>query len=298
MNVKAANISGLERHNSLVRFLRIFTVPLLNSLPARFIQLLMRKSSHDAATVVAKGGSTHALEAMYTRYHRSLFARGFLQGIADAFWHHLVSQPSSLRNRVRIVQSLLEEEILFLIADRKKNNDSSALEILSIAGGSSRAVTHALKKLRDNQSNPFTIRVTTLDKDRSAIEAGKRLAESFNLSEDFQWIHGNARDVKTLVATCSFDIVEIVGLLDYFDAERAVRLLAHIRGVMKTGSVLLVANVLPNKEQPFVHKTGWPSMYYRTPAELQSILNRAGFKKENDMIIEPLRVHAIAVAKL
>lgn len=284
--IKTAEIPELEKHNFLIKLARIFTVPLLNALPASLIQKMMRKSSHDAATVVAKGGSTHALEAMYTRYHRGLFSRGFLQGVADLFWHHFVSQPKALRNRLHIVQSLLEQEI---------RAEAKPIFILSIAGGSARSLISTLVKLR-SEDFQHKVRVVVLDKDETALEVGKRISVSAGIGDCFQWIHGNANETASLLPDMQFDIVEIVGLLDYFDTERVLRLLGTILPIMRTNGVLLVANVVPNSEIPFVHKTGWPSMHYRTADNFAQMIEGGGFTV-HDTITEPLGVHAVILAR-
>ncbi len=279
---KIADMPELETHNLLEKLVRVFTVPVLNALPARLIQLFMQKSSHDAATVVAKGGSTHALEAMYTRYHRGIFSRGFLQGVADMFWHHFVSQPKALRNRLHIVQSLLEKEI---------RNHNAPTSILSIAGGSARALISTLTKLRAEHF-PHAIRAVIVDKDETALEVGKRVSVSAGVADCFEWVRGNANDTASLLPNRQFDMVEIVGLLDYFDAVRTARLLEILRPIMKTGSALLVANVVPNEEQPFVHKTGWPQMHYRTADNFAHLIGQSEFAVR-DTITEPLGVHAV-----
>lgn len=281
------DIPKLEKHNFLIKLVRVFTVPLLNAFAAPLIQKMMRKSSHDAATVVVKGGSTHALEAMYTRYHRSLFSRGFLQGCADLFWHHLVSQPKALRNRLRIVQSLLEKEI------RVRNVPVS---ILSIAGGAARSLISTLATVR-SEHFPHATQVVVLDKDETALEVGERIAASAGVGDCFEWIHGNAKETASLLPNRQFDIVEIVGLLDYFDTERVLRLLDNIKAVMNTGGTLLVANVSPNEEQPFVYKTGWPPMHYRTADNFAHLIKSAGFAVR-DTITEPLGVHTVVRASV
>lgn len=287
MKISASDIPKLERHNFLIQVARLFIMPLLNALPAPLTQKMMRKSSHDAATVVAKGGSTHALEAMYTRYHRSLFSRGFLQGIADLFWHHLISQPKSLRNRLIIVQSLLEKDI------RARN---APVSVLSIAGGSARSLIGTLATVRSGHF-PHAVHVVVLDKDETALEVGEHIAASAGVGDCFEWIHGNANETASLLPNRKFDIVEIVGLLDYFDAERTLRLLGNVRRSMKTDGTLLVANVSPNEEQPFVYKTGWPSMFYRTPADFAHLVESAGFVVR-DTIPEPLGVHTVVRASV
>lgn len=277
----------LETHGLFVKLARCITVPILNSLPASLIQKMMRASSHDAATVVAKGGSTHALEAMYTRYHRGLFSRGFLQGIADVFWHHFVSQPKALRNRLRIVQSLLVQEL---------RTRADSVSVLSIAGGSARSIIYTLAKLRAEHF-PHSVRAVILDKDETALEVGKCIADSADVGDCVEWIQGNANETASLLPNRQFDIVEIVGLLDYFDAERTIRLLKTIQPIIKAGGTLLVANVVPNREQPFVHKTGWPHMHYRTANNFAHLVEKAGFAVR-DTITEPLGVHAVVRASV
>jgi len=278
---------NFEIHGVLTKATRIFTVPLLNALPASFIQRVMRASSHDAATVVAKGGSTHALEAMYTRYHRGIFSRGFLQGLADMFWHHFVSQPKALRNRLRIVQQLLEKEI------RSRN---TPVFVLSIAGGSARSLIQTSAKLQ-HEHFPQQVRVTVIDKDASALDVGKRVAASAGVSGLFQWIQGDAGKIGVLFPDIQFDIVEIVGLLDYFDDERVLHLLCNVRVKLSENSALIVANVMPNREMLFVQKTGWPPMFYRTPDDFARLVEKASFNVRAT-IQEPLRVHTVIRASV
>ncbi len=297
MDKLQTKFKGLESHNLFIKFLRLFTLPLLNHLPASFIQFTMKKSSHDASVVVAKGGSTHALEAMYTRYHRSFFSRGFSQGIADFFWHQMISQPKALRNRLTVVRGLLTEELRRIIDVKGKGKDTEPISILSIAGGSSRSLIDSIVNLRNEGLDPKVI-VTTLDKDESALAVGAKIASAAQVGECFRWVHGEASDLVSLFARQTFDIVEIVGLLDYLSVDRMKNLLERSKRVMNPSGLLIIANVAPNSEIPFVNKTGWPAMYYRTPEELASILRKSGFSlSDNDIIVEPLGVHSIAVAR-
>ena len=194
----------LETHSLPVKIIRIMTVPTLNFLPKGVIQLFMKKSSKDAGTVVAKGGTTHALEAMYGRSQRKLFSRGISQGIADILWHHLISQAKSLRNRLKIVQGILEEKIILLF----KIYNRQEVSILSIAGGSSRSIMYTIKNLKA-QGMSDHIHVVTIDKDETALDVGKRVASELNLENNFEWIHGTASQVATFFPYRKFDIVRL-----------------------------------------------------------------------------------------
>lgn len=67
--------------------------------------------------------------------------------------------------------------------------------------------------------------------------------------------------------------------------------------VLKENGILIVGNIHPNPEMVFVEKTGWPKMYYRTPDDLSKIIKKAGFAKDPLIIIDPLKVHMIAIAR-
>lgn len=282
----------LERHNIFVKVIRIITVPLLNLLPSRFIKLFMNKSSKDASTVVAKGGSTHALEAMYNRYHRTLFSRGILQGCSDILWHHIVSQPKALRNRLKIVKDVLYKKVTYMF-DVCGYCDIS---ILSIAGGSSRSIIYMIQDLNKNKGIDNKIHVITVDKDQAALDVGKGVAKELKLQDHFEWLCGNAYDIDKHFSNRRFDIVEIVGLLDYFDFNRSVKLLRLSHQLMNDKGFIIIANVMPNSEIPFVHKTGWPSMYYRSMKDIELLLNSSNFNN-SDIIIEPMKIHCIGVGQ-
>lgn len=285
----------LERHGVLASCVRVFSVPILNELPASWVKAMMTRTSQDAAAVVAKGGSTHALEAMYTRYHRTLLSRGLTNGLADLFWHHAVSQPKALRNRLRIVRQLVKAETTTLLRALQGRNGSEPLRILSIAGGSSRSIIQTVVDLKTDGCDS-DIHVVVLDKDQTALDAGARVAREAGVSSCFQWVCGTARELSTLPPGTKFDIIEIVGLLDYFSDVRLVRLLSSTREAMNDGGLLIAANVIPNSEMRFVHKTGWPRMVYRTPGAFRALFERGGFVK-TEIIVEPLRVHCVARAR-
>ena len=296
MKISVADIPNLRRQNLFVKMIRIFSVPIMNSLPSSLIKKMMKKSSRDASKVTETGGTTHALEVMYTRHNRKLFSRGIFQGIADYFWHHVISQPEALRNRLKIVAAVIKSCIVESANKICESSKTEPVRILSIAGGSARSIIRTIVDLREKNLN-CQIEVVVLDKDKSALEVGEKVSEEAGVSENFQWMHGIAKDVGTLLLGKKFDVVEIVGLLDYFPEERAIRMLKLARSVMRDGGYVIIANVQPNPEMPFVHKTGWPEMFYRSTKDMENLLKEAGFIEDNDIIIEPLGVHIIATGK-
>ena len=291
MNITTADDRDLETHGIIVKILRIFSVPIMNKISPNFLQKMMRATSHDARTVVNNTGSTTALEAMYSRHQRSLFSRGILQGMADLFWHHCISQPKALRNRLKLVERNLESEVFKIF--KEKRDIETPITILSVGGGSARALIHSLHRLIKS-GHGLKLKIISIDSDVRAIEFGKKLSTKYNLRDIFEWINDDARNIDSLIATESIDIVEMVGLLDYFSEQDGAQLIKKIFNVLKIGGLFIVANVHPNEEIPFVNHLGWPEMHYRYPSDLINVLKAGNFLKIPQIIFEPLKVHIIA----
>ncbi|MEK7562215.1 MAG: methyltransferase domain-containing protein [Patescibacteria group bacterium] len=293
MKTIIADYKNLEWHNFLEKIVRIFSVPLLNVLPEAFLRKFMRTSSNDAEVVLDNLGSARALEVMYGRYKRNIFSRGIIQGFADLFWHHFTSQPKGVRNRLKIVENNLDKEILRILKEKQEKE----ITIVTLGGGSARGIVEVLDKY-SNELKSWKILVVNLDKSLKAIELGKELAKEFTLFDNFKWVNDLAQNVKLYVADNSTDIVEMVGLLDYFRDEKSVETFKQIYDILKKDGLFMVGNIVPNKEQPFILKLGWPKMYYRQAEDLSRLLIESGFLEKNgEIIFEPLKNHIVAVIK-
>ena len=145
MKTIIADYKSLEGHSLFVKFVRVFTVPILNNLPEDFLRRFMKTSSNDAEVVLDNLGSARALEVMYGRYRRNIFSRGAVQGFADLFWHHFVSQPKGVRNRLKIVENNLEKEISRILNEKTEKE----INIVTIGGGSARGIAEVLNKYSD-----------------------------------------------------------------------------------------------------------------------------------------------------
>lgn len=293
MDTIVAKDKNLEGHSLIIKFIRIFSVPILNNIPDKFLRQFAKSSSHDGEVVVENVGSARALEVMYGRYKRNLFSRGFSQGVADFLWHHCVSQTKGVRNRLKIVEINLDEEIVSIL----KNKKDKKINILTIGGGSARGIVEVLNKY-SNQLQDWNISVVNVDKSLKAIELGKELAKEFGLYDKFKWINDLAQNIKFLVDDNSADVVEMVGLLDYFRDEKSKEVFIEIYKKLKPDGLFMVGNIIPNKEQPFISRLGWPNMYYRSSSDLEKLLVDSGFSEEKGKIIfEPLKNHVVGIIR-
>ena len=71
--ITIADHKDLEKHRLITKFLRIFVVPVLNRIPASTLQKVIKKSSQYGGKVITKAGTTHSLEAMYTKHQKPPF---------------------------------------------------------------------------------------------------------------------------------------------------------------------------------------------------------------------------------
>lgn len=288
--IKAAGYK-FETHSLVTKILRVVIVPLINNLPSSILKKMAGESSHDAFRILNNVGKTHALEVMYSRHNRKLFSRGILQGMADFIWHHVISQLKAIRNRLKIVEHSLEEEITLKI-----NKGETSIDILTVGGGSCRAIIHSVDRLLKKYPK-IKIKVTNVDKDANAIELGKKISTDFGVTNVFKWINDSAFNVKDIVPKNSFDIVEMVGLLDYFDYEKGKNALTQIYDSLRIGGLFIVANIYPNSEMKFVENVGWPKMCYRNKDDFIKVITGSGFSKKLNIIFEPLMVHIVGLTR-
>src|SRR3989344_5844591 len=95
-----------------------------------------------------------------------------------------------------------------------------------------------------------------------------------------------------------FDVIEIVGLLDYFIDDKVVETFRGINELLQDGGIMIASNVNHNSEEKFITKViDWP-MIYRTSEELAELANKAGFDyNKMKVFYEPLKVHGMVIAK-
>jgi hypothetical protein len=279
--IPIANNEHLEKRGIINTIIRIITIPILNLIPENLLRKTAKASSKDANNILEKVGSAHALEVMYSRHNRKLFSRGIFQGIADWYWHHVISQLKAVRNRLRIVECELESEIRNRIKEGEKE-----INLLTIGGGSSRAIIQTISRLLKEYPE-VKITVTNLDKDPTVIELGKKIADSFNVSASFKWVIDTASKIDLHLEKNTIDIIEMVGLMDYFDNEKSISICKKIFELLKNNGLFIVANIYPNFEMEFVEKIGWPKMNYKTEKD---------FYKSN-LIFEPLKIHIVGLVR-
>lgn len=269
------------------KILNLILIPVLNSLNPN-IRLFLKKT-HKSANDIIEHVTTHkALEILYG--YDSAKSRGnLIQQFFRTIWLS-TNNAKAVRNRLKIVKQEITNQIIFFKENRLP------IRILSIASGSSRAIIEALKDADVDES--YDVHVVFLDKNESAIKYSKNMSSGSELFSKFQWVQENAGAyLRANKDSIKFNIIEMVGLLDYFDDDKAIDLFINIRSILNSNGKFVTANIADNKERKFItNVVGW-NMIYRYAEDVERLLMKAGFSESNiESYYEPLNIHSILIA--
>jgi len=289
IKVENREILDYEKNGICKSLFNLFFIPFLNNLSKKSVGFI-KKSSKSASRVVENTTTHTALETLYNKGAIGE-ASGFIEKIFLNIWFN-INNAKAVRNRLRLVKREFKKALL------AKSKTKDYIHILSIASGSARAIVETLGDTEvQNNIDRDLVSVTFLDKNPHAIEYSKELSREIP-NYNFNWIN---KTVGSFFGEYefkeSFDMVEIVGFLDYFDDDKTLEVFKKIIKVLKPDGLVIVANINDNRERKFITETiGWP-MIYRTGEELCGLLNKAGFLFDNmDAYYEPLKIHSVVIA--
>lgn len=252
--------------------------------------LLFRQSS--VTRDIKKNATNYlALEHIYS-YEDHLASLGWWDKLWTKIWLNLINGTSA-RNRLKLVIEELDGLVRQLAEGGK-----TEIHITSLASGSARAAIEIAKRaILGEYGSEVKVYTMLIDRDRNAIKlAQKRIAQNHLQERCFAKV-GNALDIEKAFTGFSPDIVEIVGLLDYFTEEGVVEYLRLIGKQLESPAWVLAGNINFNPEIPFIKKIITWDMFYKTPKTMAKIIHRAGFSPDGWYVVcEPQNVHAIAIA--
>ena len=280
---------NFETNSFLRKVSNLLLIPILNILPIKS-RGLIKKSNKAVNDIVDNATSHKALEILYHKGNKHAIKKTY-EKLSHFIWFN-TNNSKGVRNRLKIVTNEIKE----MMSNRL--NDHETINVVSIAAGSARGVIEALEETKTDTKK---INVYFVDKSPEALNYSKDLLKNYSIGSkenySFQWINATVNEFLDSVKE-KFSIVEMVGLMDYFDDERAEKIFAKINSVMKEGGYFITANINHNSEKRFVTKAiGWP-MIYRTGEHLARIVHQAGFcLDEITTYYEPLKVHSVVVSK-
>ncbi len=279
--------------NTFINLYRKMFAFFLNNLPVSLRSLIIKKDK--VASKIYENRTSHAaLELVYNKAKGVKNTNTFFKLLSNKIWMQ-TNNSRAVRNRLKIVKKILEDNILRLV----KRDQREELKILSIASGSARAIIESIHRLHQSGDlKSVKLEVLFLDKSERALKYSNNLVKEFGLNKvsniNFSWQQGNATAfVKELNAKgMLFDIVEMVGLLDYFDDRKVTEIFREIHKILNKNAYFITANIVPNFEQKFMTKFVDWKMIYRSCEDMLKLAELSGFKQTQAML-EPLKIHVI-----
>ena len=271
-----------EVNNFLKKTINLFLLPILNRLPRR----LFVKSSKKAEEV-HKHVTTHkALEVIYSFNHQLSFENGILDGLFHYFWQK-TSNAKALRNRLRLAKKELEKAIHLI--------NKKEIRILNLAAGTNRGVVEIVGIHKDK----FDFKVFAVDKSEFAIEDARKLTSIFDVAHLFNFHNEKISDFFNKNNNIKFDIIEMVGFLDYLEDKKAVDLFNKIYSALTNNGIFITGNIKDNQEKKLITEVlGWPGLIFRHESDLLNILSASKFELSDiEIIYEPLNIHGVIVCK-
>ncbi len=276
--------------NSLIRkSLNILLIPILNLLPIKSRSLV--KKSHKSVSDIVDNATTHkALEILYSNGNKHLVKK-FYEKLSHTIWFN-TNNSKGVRNRLKIVKNEIDTILKELIV----NDSKDEINVVSIAAGSARAVLEAL----ENNPTSKKVNITFVDKNQSALDYSVELLQTMKgINSDnykYEWINDTVNGFLDKNSR-KYSIVEMVGLMDYFDDEKAKRIFEKIHSSLEKSGQFITANINHNSEKKFVTKAiGWP-MIYRSAEHIARLVHESGFSHlDMKVYYEPLKIHSIIVA--
>ncbi len=280
----------LEKNSLIRKLINTILVPILNNLPIKS-RGLIKKSNKAVSDIVDNATNHKALEILYHNgYKKDL--KKIYEKISNRVWLN-TNNSKAVRNRLKVVNHEISNYLKYLLASHKEE-----ISIVSIAAGSARAVIEALEA---NSTTNKKISVTFIDKSEDALTYSKELLvtkDFYNLPNyTFTWINDTVNGFLDKNTT-KFDIVEMVGLMDYFDDDRARTIFTKIYNTLNRDGIFVTANINHNSEKRFVTKAiGW-LMIYRSAEHIGRLVHEAGFPHADiEVYYEPLKIHSIIIAR-
>ena len=224
-------------------------------------------------SIRVNAATAHALDIVYNHHnYRKIVEFIFLR----------ILNAKAVRNRARVVTSLLLGEI------EQQSENNNPVRILSIACGSAQPLLDAVYKAK--QRNPkLSITLVMTDIDRKILRKCRERAESLNISIETKLCHVD----KITDINSQFEIIEILGLLDYMSDTKTVEIFDNIKNLLTPNGKIFTCNIRPNPEIAFMEEVMEWKMLYRSPKGLKKLGERV-FK--NVTILEiPLKIHTVMV---
>jgi 1-acyl-sn-glycerol-3-phosphate acyltransferase len=261
---------NLEKPSLLLKFLHSCLIFILNS---KIFSFLVKKLTQEGKIVSQNPGSALSMEAVYALDKKNIFSIKSFNDFAVFIFDRVLFQTKALRNRLKIVKKLLKESLLEI-------QSKDEIKILSLGGGSLRSILSVIAEI-NNPKLVSKIEIVSIDNDARSGELVEKVKEELGLENvRIKILNIDSLDFLKNIEKYGeqkFDIVEVIGLIDYLKEDIVINKLNLIYNIMKDRGFLVFSNIAPNNESKFLENINWPTLYYRNVIDLIYILKNTKF---------------------
>lgn len=243
-----------------------------------------------SAEIRRHAGTYLALDMVYnsrTNYYPQM---KWLDRLMTWLWQDVIMiNTKGVRNRLRLV----ERELYRLIINLANRNGTHEIRLLSVACGSAQGVLNVVERCK---KGGISVQVTLLDLSQEALAFCQRQSSARGIKVTL--INENTRYLEKMVEEGQrFDVIEIVGFLDYKTTEKCIDLMKLLSRLLRENGAVICANIRWNPERSFLSWVVSWQMVYKTEEVLASILDKAGYKRIS-LLTEPQKVHVVAICSI
>ena len=211
---------------------------------------------------------------------RLSYEPGEPQGTIDRVVHKYGTIPMALRNRKRMVTTILGQLI---------SKYDRPVHIVGVAAGTGHNVMEGMLRAPNTPSFAYLV-----DLSDGAVTFGRELAQRMGLADRTKFISGNVLEIERHIDAPP-DITVAVGIVEYFTDEQVVELAKAMYRVAPSGGTFLANSILPTHgSDRFLRTVMHLHVKYREPSFLCQLLGEAGY---GDFTVhsEPLGMYSIVV---
>lgn len=206
----------------------------------------------------------------------------------------LLSQPDgqAVRNRLRLTYTYLLESL-----QQRWDDGQQSIRVLSLASGSAQAVIEAVQHFLV-QHPEADIKVRLVDLSGTSLNRANFLAQNRGLGTYVETVQENLRTYLETEPRSRWDIVEMVGFLDYRRADSIHFLVSQVYKILRANGVFIAAQIAPSPWSFLVRWTiNWPHLIRRSTEDYREILIRAWGEQGIEIVPEAHRIHTISVCQ-
>ncbi len=224
------------------------------------------------AMFASRGKTDAAIQVLYNYRFRPW---RLVWGLGDHLWQGAFN-CRSVRSRGKFTREAVHF-LLESISKSEKSNSNGMVTAVSIGAGSG---SQMLQGVANNKLNGNGVRLILVDNDGRALERGRVNARNLGVEDLIETRELSIGYFLKTAEKCSVDLVEVVGLTDYFNDSKFSRYLEGIYNVLKDDGVFIGANISSKEEWDYAHNVAcWPNMYYRSQESIIESLEGVGFKE-------------------